>query len=500
MLSEKELLNILDNKEKVNVEFKEAKRGVPKSIYETYSSFANTNGGLIILGVKEIKTGTAVNYEISGVENANSIISDFWNTINSGKVNRNILKDADVYSLTVQGLELVILHIPRALYNQKPIYIGSNPYAGTFKRNFEGDYRCTKESVNSMIRDSFQNAGDNEILEWLNIGDLDKNTIAVYRTRFRNNNEGHIYEELSDKDFLTKMGAYHFDKKRNIEGVTSAGVLMFGKTETFNKIYHNVNLDYRDETNLFGDMRWSDRIIENGLWEKNLYNFITKVYPKLISEFPVPFQMKDSLQRNDETKLQVAAREALVNSVIHADFKEESRSILVIKKDNYISYSNPGLLRIPIEQIYQGGVSVPRNITLQKLFRFIGFGESAGSGYDKILAPSRAEGFQVPELYENQDMRITNLKLWIVKKEHGALSGALSGALEKPNHILNEKEQIVLNVIREFPNLNRKKIFEKTKIPLTSLDRYLDKLIALDLIQKKGSRKTVSYNVKNTDI
>ena len=40
------------------------------------------------------------------------------------------------------------------------------------------------------------------------------------------------------------MGAYRFDKKRNIEGVTSAGVLMFGKTETFNEIYHNVNLDY----------------------------------------------------------------------------------------------------------------------------------------------------------------------------------------------------------------------------------------------------------------
>ena len=196
------------------------------------------------------------------------------------------------------------------------------------------------------------------------------------------------------------------------------------------------------------------------------------------------------MQRNDETKLHVAAREALVNSVIHADFKEESCSILIIKKEEYISYSNPSLLRLPIEQIYQGGISVPRNITLQKLFRFIGFGESAGSGYDKILEPSRLEGFKVPELSENQEMRMTNLKLWVVKEESRALNGALNGALE---YALSEKEQVVLNVIKEYPNLNRKKIFEKTKIPLTSLDRYLNKLIALGLIVKKGERKTVGY-------
>ena len=221
------------------------------------------------------------------------------------------------------------------------------------------------------------------------------------------------------------------------------------------------------------------------MWE-GWKSIIIKVYPKLISEYPVPFQMRDSLQRNDETKLHVAAREALVNSVIHADFKEESCSILIVKKEEYISYSNPSLLRLPIEQIYQGGISVPRNITLQKLFRFIGFGESAGSGYDKILEPSRLEGFKVPELSENQEMRMTNLKLWVVKEESRALNGALEYAL-------SEKEQVVLNVIKEYPNLNRKKIFEKTKIPLTSLDRYLNKLIALGLIVKKGERKTVGY-------
>lgn len=86
-------------------------------------------------------------------------------------------------------------------------------------------------------------------------------------------------------------------------------------------------------------------------------------------------------------------------------------------------------------------------------------------------------------------MGMTNLKLWVVKEENRALNGALE-------YTLSEKEQIVLNVMKEFPNLNRKKIFEKTKIPLTSLDRYLNKLIALDLILKKGERKTVGYIAK----
>lgn len=44
---------LLANKESGEVEFKSAKGGFPGSFWETYSSFANTDGGVVIFGVRE---------------------------------------------------------------------------------------------------------------------------------------------------------------------------------------------------------------------------------------------------------------------------------------------------------------------------------------------------------------------------------------------------------------------------------------------------------------
>ncbi|MBP5283662.1 MAG: ATP-binding protein [Treponema sp.] len=65
--------------ENATVEYKLAAGGLPKSLWETYSSFANSFGGIIVLGVKEAKG----KFCVQGVENQSALLKDFWNTVNN---------------------------------------------------------------------------------------------------------------------------------------------------------------------------------------------------------------------------------------------------------------------------------------------------------------------------------------------------------------------------------------------------------------------------------
>ena len=106
-----ELKSLIYQGEKVDVECKKAQGKVPDSVYETYSSFANTKGGMIVLGVLEDKTKVIPEerFIIQGVDNHEKLREDFWNTINSQKVNANILVDDNVYAVEEDGIALLVI-------------------------------------------------------------------------------------------------------------------------------------------------------------------------------------------------------------------------------------------------------------------------------------------------------------------------------------------------------------------------------------------------------
>ena len=82
------------------------------------------------------------------------IITDLWNTINSDKVSANILTDSNVYTIKVNGQDVVVVEVPQAQYHQRPVFLNGNPMKGSYKRNHEGDYHATAEDVKAMLRDA----------------------------------------------------------------------------------------------------------------------------------------------------------------------------------------------------------------------------------------------------------------------------------------------------------------------------------------------------------
>ena len=141
------LLSSLSLGEETDLEFKSARGGVPGSMWETYSSMANTDGGCILLGVEN-------NGTISGLPDPAKARKTVWDLLNNrGQVSINLLSNDQVRVVPVGEKSVLVMEIPRANRRQRPVYVGQNPIKGTYRRNFEGDYLCDPEEVGRMLAD-----------------------------------------------------------------------------------------------------------------------------------------------------------------------------------------------------------------------------------------------------------------------------------------------------------------------------------------------------------
>ena len=92
-------------------ECKLAAHGLPESIWETYSSFANTEGGTILLGVRE-KDGC---FTVQGLTDQQIVKyqKDFWNTLNNRqKVSRNVLLNHHVSIVEIDKKRILRIDVP----------------------------------------------------------------------------------------------------------------------------------------------------------------------------------------------------------------------------------------------------------------------------------------------------------------------------------------------------------------------------------------------------
>lgn len=390
-------------KESNKIEVKAAREGLPRSLWETYSAFANTDGGTILLGVEEDPHGAL---SVCGVNEPESLVKVLWDDLNNPScVNVNLLTDNDVSISYDAGAPYIAIEVPRAPRQDRPVYIRNNLASGSFRRNGEGDYHCTSEELKALVRDGGEEI-DRLVLEEFELGSLCEETVASYRNAFQALRQNHPWNRLTDSDFLMRIGAIGRGGCTHQLHPTRAGLLMFGYEYEITCEYPSYLLDYRTR---LGDRRWDDRIASmDGTWSGNVYDFWRKVCMKVVEGLPKPFALGPDMHRLEDTPMHAALREGLANMLVHADYYGR-RGCVALREPGRITFSNPGSLRMSCDVALQGGTSDPRNATLMRMFNLVGIGERIGSGFDVMRAACTWAELPQPMLKESYNPDRTTL-------------------------------------------------------------------------------------------
>lgn len=479
--------NIQKYRENNRIEAKKAIGGLPKSLWESYSAFANTVGGIILLGVEELSDRS---FQTVTLPHPEKLVSEFWNIINNNqKVSVNILMDKNVQIHEVQGNHIIAIEIPRANRKDKPVYIGVDPFSGTYRRNGEGDYHCTKDEVRNMMRDQADISQDLRVLEHMSLEVFDYDSIKRYRIRMMNLRPGHVWESFDNIDFLQKLGA----TDRGEDGKphpTIAGLLMFGFEYEIVKEFPNYFLDYREKMD--SQIRWTDRIISSsGDWSGNIFDFYFRVYNKIAQDIKVPFKLDKGIDRIDDTPVHEALREALANSIIHANYYDR-RGLVIEKNPDKIIIANPGGFRMSIADAISGGISDPRNTTLIKMFNLINIGERAGSGLPSIHHVWKEQGLGVPIIEEkfNPDRTILTLSIKTSDKKQAIKTSDKST-------IYDLQKAIVVDFVTTNITVKSSEVVKLLNVSAPRARAILSKLVEEDILIAEGGNRNRAYRLKS---
>lgn len=466
----------------------DGKGEVPKDFWTTYSAMANTHGGVVLLGVRE-KAGV---FSVGGIDNPSKVRGDLFNTLNNpAKASLNLLGDADVTEVYIDGKVILAVTIPAATRRQKPVFLHGQPFGNTYRRLNDGDRRCDEETVKRMLAEQVEDERDARILAGYGMEDIDPESLRIYRQMLRDEKPGHPFLEQNDFEFLKSLRGWRQDRQTGESGLTLGGLLMFGNWAAIQDAVPHYFVDYQERPEGKTELRWVDRLCPDGSWTGNLFEFYRRVYRKLIADLKVPFSLKDG-QRQDDTPVHEALREALVNALVHADYTGRV-SVLVVKRPDMFGFRNPGGLRLPIEQVIRGGESDCRNRILHQMFLLIGLGERGGSGMPRIYGGWKSQHWRPPALSEKDEPEQTQLMLQMADLLPENVLQQLRAQLGAAFDDLDYNGRLVMATVVMERVVSHNRLLEICDAHSHDLSLLLARLVRLGLLETDGRSRGMVY-------
>lgn len=461
--------------EKYYIEMKVASE-LPSAFWESYSSFSNTSGGWIILGVAEEKPHNV----IKGVGNVSKAQISLWNQLsNPNKVSFRNVDNADVSIYQIDKMDVMIVYVKEAPENMKPVFVGGKR-ENTYIRTGDGDRKATKQEIEAFERNA-QPGHDSLSAEHFSLDDLDLDSVITYKEKVSKRYPKKKYIEMSNQEFLTEIGACYIDRSSGELKIRRGALLFLGKCNSIKELYPQYHVDYFNRKG--NNPRWSDRVTDDepSDYEMNLFNFYTIVYEKLKVLLQDGFTLDEGQLRLPISDFDETLREGLVNCLAHADYIQAYPSTKIEVFDGWFRFLNPGKMLISTQQFRIGGDSRPRNEIIMKMFRMLGASERQGFGGPLIYKTAVSNDYRNPEILT--DIEKTELRVWNID-------------LADSYPELTEDEKSTLRyIIKQAEPLSVNQIRAKLDISEYKMRKIITTLEEKNLIRKIGNGPSTRYEI-----
>jgi len=368
-----EQLNALD--EAAQFEAKEG-REVDKSVRETICAFCNEpdlGGGYLIFGVRKTQHLLDVQYQVQGVEDADKIQCDLA-TQCRGLF--SVVVRPDIHVEEIDGKKIVWAYIPEAAAGDKPVTLKNNGRA--FRRIGSSDHVCTQDDLDLLYHLRANRFYDETPIYDGDMRDFSPEAIDDYRRLRRRVNADAWELTASNEDLLRSLHCLVFEN--GLPRPTVAGIQLFGTQAALRRCFPMARIDYiritgtrwvQDPENRFDAVELRDSI----------FAAIRRAEAAIFDDLPKAFRLPEGTWYREEIPLLpvIAIREAVVNAVMHRNYRANAGPIQIIRYSNRLEIRNPGHSLKPEEQLGKPGSDL-RNPAIAAVLHETHLAETKGSG------------------------------------------------------------------------------------------------------------------------
>lgn len=383
---------LLQGGEWSQTEFKAARQGLPKSVFETVSAFANTSGGWLVLGI--VQNGEA--FEIEGVNEPDRLQNDLLSVLHA---DAKLSHDVDVreHRYEHDGRVVLAFHVAENPRSRKPVYLDGD-LRRSFLRKGGGDYRAQPADIERMLRDASADRWDGQPFTRVDLEEaLHPASLRWYRQRFHTANPG-FDPDQPDLDFLYDWGYLLRDGAARLP--TRACIALFGSLRGIRNLLPRPILDvqflgYASDEDL-PTTRWIDRLV----CEENILQSWQQLLAKYLFFMPRTFRDIDpaTLERRDAPAGFRVFREAAINLLTHQDYGDHSRKAVIQFHTDGIRLWNPGDIYGDASRLLEPGEKEVRNPAIAMALRRINLCEQAGTGMRMMQREWQALGHGAPRI------------------------------------------------------------------------------------------------------